>query len=177
MPRLTWLLPSSAGGQGPAACPGSLCLPRAPCLQGCSHACFQIQKADPGVGSAPEGRGEDPAERQAVPGAGLRARGAAQAHRVLRGRPGPARAAPAAHGLRAHAQNHQVNAECSWPRAGCSPKRLHEPSVRLHTSIAVNIFKHLSSRGRSSISEHEVISGGKPTTQTHIKDIYELIGA
>lgn len=98
--KLTWHLSSSEGGQVPAPFPGwpVPVLPALPCsgaaspglpactlLQWRSHSCFQIQKADPGVRSAPEGRGEDPAERQAVPGAGLRARGAAQADRVLRG--------------------------------------------------------------------------------------------
>lgn len=89
---------------------GSLPPPRS---SGNSHACFQIQKADPGVRSAPEGRGEDPAERQEVPGAGLRARGAAQAHRVLRGWPGQAWAPPAPHRLRAHTENNQIGTECS----------------------------------------------------------------
>lgn len=62
----------------------------------------QIQKANPGIRSAPEGCRENSAERQTVSGTRLCARGEAQADRGVRGRPGSPGSTPPSHGVRAH---------------------------------------------------------------------------
>ena len=63
---------------------------------------FQIQKAHPGIWSAPERCRENFAEWQTVSGTRLCARGEAETDCGLRGRPGPPGPAPTSHRIRAH---------------------------------------------------------------------------
>lgn len=86
---------------------------------------LQVQEADPGVGPAPERRREGPAERQALPGAGLRARGAPQAHQLLHRGSRPTRTSTSPHRVRTHPPLHQVKTPTSFTT---TRKRLIPPA-------------------------------------------------
>lgn len=68
----------------------------------------QVAKTHPGVRAASQRCGEDPSERQAVPGSGVCPRGAQEAHHVLHRRSRPPWPTTSSHGFWAHPTLYQV---------------------------------------------------------------------
>lgn len=110
----------------------------------------QIQKANPGIRSAPERRRKNFAERQTVSSPGLCARGEAEADCGLRGWPGPPGPTPTAHSIRAHQAIHKITVYSSLGVA-INSKCLHEPILGFYMLCALvkRLQNHLTKRRRS----------------------------
>lgn len=110
----------------------------------------QIQKANPGIWSAPERCRKNFAERQTVSSPRLCARGEAETDRGVCRWPGSPGSTPTAHSVRAHETIHKITAYSSTG-VSINSKCLHEPISGFYMLCALvkQLQNHLTKRRRS----------------------------
>lgn len=112
---------------------------------------FQIQKANPGIWSAPERRWKNFAERQTVSSTRLCARGEAEADRGVCGWPGPPGPSTPSHSVGAHPTINKITLHTlPWGHLLLQNACMSQFSGFLHVCALVKLLQnHLTNRRRS----------------------------